>query len=114
MALSGQDIELIGRLWAALWNLLDNAAKYSAGCAAIWVDLAPEGARVAVRVGDQGPGIRAIDQKEIFKKIVRGAARLGGDAVADAFLHHPVPETPGRISRRAPGRARTPSLAYPV
>ena len=60
-------------LRAAVWNLLDNAVKYSpADQVRILVRLErdPEG-RVAVRVTDHGVGIAATDLKRIFRRFYR-------------------------------------------
>ena len=69
-------------LGLALRNLLDNAVKYSPDCRVVWVEMAREGNRLAIRVRDRGMGIPASEQKEIFKKFVRGAgsraARIQG------------------------------------
>lgn len=48
------DREALGR---ALWNLLDNAVKYSPDSKTVWVEAACEGDQVAIRVRDQGVGI---------------------------------------------------------
>ena len=70
------DPEALGR---AVWNLLDNAEKYSPEGTTIHVDVEPEGAGVAIRVRDHGLGIPAAEQREILRKFVRGtAARTTG------------------------------------
>jgi len=85
----------------ALWNLLDNAVKYSPGRPAVWVDLAREGKHVALRVRDQGPGIPAEEQKEIFKKFVRGAAarvsNVKGTGIGLATVRHTVRAHGGEV-----------------
>jgi signal transduction histidine kinase len=59
-------------LKAAVWNLIDNAVKYSQGQVKIRVELAelPQ-QRVAVRVSDQGVGISPAELKRIFKRFYR-------------------------------------------
>jgi signal transduction histidine kinase len=64
------DWEALGR---ALWNLLDNAAKYSPTGKTIWVDARFINGQVHVDVRDQGIGIAPDDQRKIFDKFVRGA-----------------------------------------
>ncbi len=85
----------------AVWNLLDNAVKYSPGRPAIWVDLAREGKHVALGVRDQGPGIPADEQKEIFNKFVRGAAArassVKGTGVGLAMVRHTVRAHGGEV-----------------
>ena len=59
-------------LKAAVWNLIDNAVKYSQGPPRVRVELAgAENQRVAVRVIDQGVGISASELKRIFKRFYR-------------------------------------------
>ncbi len=61
-------------LGIALWNLLDNAVKYSPGCPAIWVETRSDKAGAAISVRDLGPGIEGAEQARIFEKFVRGTA----------------------------------------
>lgn len=69
----------VAALTNALWNVLDNAVKYSGEGTAIHVcvERKPEG--VAVSVRDEGLGIPRDERKEIFRRFVRGekANRLG-------------------------------------
>jgi signal transduction histidine kinase len=59
-------------LKAAVWNLLDNAVKYSQGEVRIRVELeALHNHRVAVRVTDNGVGISPAELKRIFKRFYR-------------------------------------------
>jgi len=78
----------------AFWNLLDNAAKYSADDAPIDVELGLEGNRIAISVRDRGPGIPAAEHKRIFEKFVRGAAAresgVKGTGVGLALVSHVV------------------------
>jgi signal transduction histidine kinase len=75
-ALVRADREALGR---AVWNLLDNAAKYSPPETTIAVDAGSTPDGVFIRVRDQGPGIPAEEQQRIFDKFVRGgSARAGG------------------------------------
>jgi signal transduction histidine kinase len=53
--------------------LLDNAVKYSPDSRTVWVEMARDLDRVAIRVRDHGMGIPATEQKAIFKKFVRSA-----------------------------------------
>jgi len=61
-------------LGCVLWNLLDNAVKYSPEDSSVWVDVAQTGRRVSIAVLDQGAGIARAEQRKIFQKFVRGAA----------------------------------------
>ena len=59
-------------LKAAVWNLLDNAVKYSQGDPKILVELDElHDQRIAVRVTDNGVGISAAELKRIFKRFYR-------------------------------------------
>jgi len=58
----------------ALWNLLDNAAKYSPVCKVIAVDGTFDGHRLTVSVRDRGIGVPPDERSAIFRKFVRGSA----------------------------------------
>src|SRR5205085_7352985 len=59
------DREAFGR---ALWNLLDNAVKYSPEYYTVWLAAACEDEQVVIRVRDQGLGIAPDEQQQIFQK----------------------------------------------
>jgi len=110
------DREALGR---ALWNLLDNAVKYSPACPTVWVDLAGEGRYVAIRVRDQGWGIPAEEQKQIFRKFVRGvaatSARVKGTGIGLALVEHIVRAHGGEVRLESePGKGSTFTLLLPV
>jgi signal transduction histidine kinase len=110
------DPEAIAR---ALWNLLDNAVKYSPGRPTVWVDLTREGKFNAIHVRDEGPGIPADEQKEIFKKFVRGAAarasNVKGTGIGLAMVQHIIKGHGGRIRLETrPGKGSTMTLLLPV
>jgi signal transduction histidine kinase len=59
-------------LKAAVWNLIDNAVKYSPGAINVRVELTElEGQRLAVRVHDEGVGISPAELKRVFKRFYR-------------------------------------------
>lgn len=68
------DEAVLGR---ALWNLLDNAVKYSPSCKTIWVEGAVEENWLIVSVRDHGVGVPTDEQREIFRKFVRGSVPTG-------------------------------------
>ena len=76
----------------ALWNLLDNAVKYSRAPAPIEVSVASDGDAVLLSVGDRGIGIPANEREQIFQKFVRGvdATRAGirGVGIGLALVKH--------------------------
>ena len=88
-------------LGQALWNLLDNAVKYSGDCREVQVAVGRSRDRVAISVRDRGLGIPAAEQKAIFRKFVRGAQarRLGiqGTGLGLAMAGHIVAAHHGRI-----------------
>jgi signal transduction histidine kinase len=59
-------------LGRALWNLLDNAVKYSPDSKTIWVEGRAEGGWLTFSVRDRGIGIPANEHRRIFGKFVRG------------------------------------------
>ena len=92
------DREALGR---ALWNLLDNAVKYSPGRTTVWVGVASANGQVAIRVRDEGIGIAPAEQGQIFKKFVRAAsaesAGARGTGLGLAMVHHIVSAHGGKV-----------------
>jgi two-component system, OmpR family, sensor histidine kinase SenX3 len=73
-------------LKAAVWNLIDNAVKYSTSDVHIRVELEVlDHDRVAVRVSDRGIGISSTELKRIFRRFYRtpalGAVRTKGSGL---------------------------------
>jgi two-component system OmpR family sensor kinase len=62
----------------ALWNLVENAAKY--GAPPITLSVADRGDRVLLAVTDAGPGIPPADRERVFAPFYRGAAAGGAGA----------------------------------
>jgi signal transduction histidine kinase len=65
-------------LTCVLWNLLENAVKYSPGADVIRVRLSAHPRRVEIAVSDDGPGIPKAEQARIFEKFTRGSAAVAG------------------------------------
>jgi len=106
-------------LGLALRNLLDNAVKYSPDCRTVWVEMARERDCLAIRVRDQGMGIPASEQKEIFKRFVRGtgsrAANIKGTGIGLAMAHHIIEAHDGEIRLESePGRGSTFTILLPL
>lgn len=106
-------------LGLALRNLLDNAVKYSPDCRTVWVEMARERGRLAIRVRDQGMGIPASEQKEIFKRFVRGtgsrAANIKGTGIGLAMARHIIEAHDGEIRLESePGRGSTFTILLPL
>ena len=110
------DPEALGR---AIWNLLDNAEKYSPECKTIHVHVERAGSAVAIRVTDRGLGISAAEQREVLGKFVRGeAARttgIKGTGIGLAMVKHIVDAHGGSLSlESAPGQGSTLSIVLPA
>jgi signal transduction histidine kinase len=102
----------------ALWNLLDNAVKYSLDCRTVWVDVTRHGTRLAIRVRDQGLGIPHSEHTEIFRKFVRGASakaeNIKGTGIGLAMVQHIVSAHGGEVSLQSePGAGSTFTLLLP-
>jgi two-component system phosphate regulon sensor histidine kinase PhoR len=85
----------------ALWNLLDNAVKYSPAGGPITISVGPHRLGSAITVRDSGLGVPREEQRDIFTKFVRGAQahRLGikGTGVGLAIVSHIVHAHGGRL-----------------
>ena len=66
-------------LRSTLWNLLENAVKYSPGCDTIWVNVMTKNAQVEIAVRDRGAGIPRDEQRRVFDTFVRGRAARASD-----------------------------------
>ena len=100
------DREALGR---ALWNLLDNAVKYSPECRTVWVDMSRQSDQISIGVRDQGIGIPIAEQGEIFDRFVRGgdskARRISGTGIGLAMVREIVRAHGGEILLSSePGR----------
>jgi signal transduction histidine kinase len=102
----------------ALWNLLENAAKYSAARAPIHVFARQQANEVLVGVRDEGTGIPQGEQRRIFQKFVRGsdATRSGirGVGIGLALVTRIVEAHGGSVHLESePGRGSTFTLVLP-
>jgi signal transduction histidine kinase len=114
------DKDALGR---AIWNLLNNAVKYSPDERTVWVDVAPaqekDRARLAIVVKDRGMGIPAAEQRTIFNKFVRGAnsreAGIKGTGLGLAMAKHIVAAHGGDIRlESAPGEGSRFTILLPM
>jgi signal transduction histidine kinase len=96
------DSEALGN---ALWNVLDNAAKYSPDASDVWVDVHPSNNAVAIEVRDTGVGIAPLEQRAIFSKFVRGtrakADKIAGTGLGLAIVDHVVQAHGGTTTVRS-------------
>lgn len=92
------DHDALGR---ALWNLLENAVKYSPQCATVWVSVSQVAGRAVIEVRDRGIGIAAHEREAIFGKFVRGTAARAtgakGTGLGLALVRHIVDHHDGDI-----------------
>jgi len=110
------DREALGR---ALWNLLDNAVKYSPTNRTVQVEVAPEGDRLAISVRDRGVGIPVAEQKAVFGKFVRGARSreigVKGTGLGLAIVQHVVAAHGGDVRlESSPGEGSRFTLRIPL
>lgn len=107
------------QLVSALFNLLDNAVKYSEAGAAVEVEAASDGSFVDLLVRDWGPGIPSRDLDRIFERFYRvdqGRGRdTGGTGLGLAIVRHVADNHGGQVlvdSRE--GEGSTFSLRVPA
>jgi signal transduction histidine kinase len=110
------DPEALGN---AVWNLLDNAVKYSPDCRTIGVEVEPEGAGLAIRVRDCGVGIPAAERRKILRKFVRGTAAqtlgIKGTGIGLAMVKHIVDAHGGALRLESvPGTGSTFTIWLPA
>jgi signal transduction histidine kinase len=105
-------------LSCALWNLLDNAVKYSPGCRTVWVEVGPNDGGAVISVRDRGIGIPLAEHGRIFEKFVRGGAAtkagIVGTGVGLALVRHIASAHGGRVTvESAPGSGSTFTIELP-
>ncbi|MFC2161053.1 ATP-binding protein [Acidobacteriota bacterium] len=103
----------------AIRNLLDNAIKYSPHCRTVWIKMAQEQSHLAIQVRDQGVGIPVPEQKEIFKRFVRGsgsrATNIKGTGIGLAMANHIIEAHNGEIRLESvPGEGSTFTVLIPL
>jgi two-component system sensor histidine kinase KdpD len=76
-----------------LFNLLDNALKYSPSDAPVDIDVSAADDEVTIQVADRGPGLAKDESRLVFDKLYRGSASAGrargaglGLAIAQAIV----------------------------
>jgi two-component system phosphate regulon sensor histidine kinase PhoR len=102
----------------ALWNLLDNAVKYSPESSIVRVSVKPEGDEMAIAIEDQGMGISNDEQSSVFHKFTRGAAsralNVKGTGIGLAMVDHIVKGHGGRVRLESePGRGSRFTILLP-
>ncbi len=74
-ALTG-DRDLLG---LAIYNLIENALKFTAGKDSVEVRALEDGRAIIIEVADTGPGIAPDDLQSVFEELYRGANARGVD-----------------------------------
>lgn len=102
----------------ALWNLLENAAKYSPAGSPIRVAARLQGNSVLLTVEDEGAGIPVGERERIFQKFVRGAdakqAGVRGVGIGLALVKRIVEAHGGTVRLESePGHGSTFTLVLP-
>ncbi len=96
----------------ALWNLMDNAVKYSPDVKTIWVRVRQSDAGVELTVRDEGLGVPEKEQAAIFRQFVRGeepkSRRIRGTGIGLALVRHVARAHGGDVTVESePGRGST-------
>jgi signal transduction histidine kinase len=102
----------------ALWNLIDNAVKYSAAGECVRVEV-NAGDPVEIKVHDRGIGIPSSEKKRILRKFVRGRIAqeqgIKGTGIGLAVVNHIVEAHGGEIQIDSePDRGSTFSIRLPA
>jgi signal transduction histidine kinase len=110
------DSEALGR---AVWNLLDNAVKYSADRKPVRVSVWQDHDLVAIAVRDEGVGIPEAEHEAVFQKFIRGTSSDGrgakGTGIGLAMVKHIVEAHDGSVTVESePGSGSTFTILLPV
>lgn len=85
-------------------NLLDNAIKYSPEGGKVLADVRGEGAKVVLRISDQGPGIAPDMRERVFDRFFRDPRQAqGGSGLGLAIVRAVVEQHGGSIALDAAG-----------
>jgi len=103
----------------ALRNLLENAVKYSPESSTVRVLLESQRGHLAISVEDQGAGIEKHEQRQVFRKFVRGTSartlNVKGSGIGLSMVDHIVKAHGGRVALESePGRGSRFTILLPV
>ena len=89
-------------LQCALWNLFENAVKYSPQADTVWVKVSGSDNRVEIAVTDQGVGIPSNERRHVFDRFVRGsrarASNISGTGIGLSMAREIVQAHGGEIA----------------
>jgi signal transduction histidine kinase len=107
------------RLQEVLYNLLDNALKYSAPGGQIRLQAQKHGKEVALSVSDTGVGISNVDLPRIFERFYRAdkarSRELGGTGLGLSIVKHIAQMHGGRVEAESElGRGSTIRVWLPI
>lgn len=107
------------RLQEVIYNLLDNAVKFSQPGGTVFLRAEIEGDRVRISVADQGVGIPEADLPRIFERFYRAdkarSRELGGTGLGLSIVKHIVQLHGGAVEASSePGKGTTISVLLPV
>jgi len=103
----------------AVYNLVENALKFTSGDEAVEVRALEDGKAIVIEVADSGPGIPSDELPKIFEELYRGANARGieGSGLGLALVQRIVELHGGRIdvrSRQEDPRGTVFTLRLPV
>jgi two-component system OmpR family sensor kinase len=104
-------------LFLAIYNLLDNALKFTRGGDTVEVRAAEDGAAVVVEVADTGAGVPAEELPHLFEELYRGQGARGieGSGLGLALVRAIIERHGGRVAVRSrPGQGSVFSLRLPA
>ena len=94
------DRDLLG---LGLYNLLDNALKFTVRNEAVEVRVRENGRQVVIEIADSGPGILPEEQQRIFEELYRGenARSIEGSGLGLSFVRRIVSLHHGELTLRS-------------
>ena len=108
-----------GRLQEVIYNLLDNAVKYSRSGGMISIRVTRIEGEIRLSVSDQGVGIKETDLPRIFERFYRAdkarSRELGGTGLGLSIVKHIAHLHEGRVEAESTlGRGTTISVVLPI
>lgn len=82
------------KIWEAIYNIADNAIKYTGEGGFVKIGLSKEGKNIVIQIEDNGPGIPAAEQERVFDRFYRlddsRARETGGTGLGLAIAKEAV------------------------